>query len=169
MVVVGLALFLMWRIVQSPFGFALRNIRDNQRRTAFLGINVRAHMLVNFVTAGAFAGIAGALWAPFQRSVAPGLLGWQESGIAVFMTLIGGTKFFIGPIVGSIVYTFLHAWVTIYTVYWPLTIGLIILFIVLFAPGGVLGFVAERIARRAATEAVTKDNAVSDADRGAGR
>ena len=99
MVIVGLALFLMWRIVQSPFGFALRNIRDNQRRTAFLGINVRAHMLVNFVTAGAFAGIAGALWAPFQRSIAPGLLGWQESGIAVFMTLIGGTKYFIGPIV----------------------------------------------------------------------
>ncbi|MGD9921641.1 MAG: branched-chain amino acid ABC transporter permease, partial [Pseudorhodoplanes sp.] len=137
MLVVGAALVLMWRIVQSPFGYSLRNIRDNQRRTAFLGINVRAHMLVNFVTAGAFAGVAGALWAPFQRSVAPGLLGWQESGIAVFMALIGGTKYFIGPIVGSIVYTFLHAWVTTFTVYWPLTIGIVILLIVLFAPGGV--------------------------------
>jgi branched-chain amino acid transport system permease protein len=148
MLIVGLSLVLMWRIVQSPFGYSLRNIRDNQRRTAFLGINVRAHMLLNFVTAGAFAGIAGALWAPFQRSVAPGLLGWQESGIAVFMTLIGGTKFFIGPIIGSIIYTFLHAWVTIFTVYWPLTIGLIILFIVLFAPGGVLGFLSTRLSRR---------------------
>jgi branched-chain amino acid transport system permease protein len=137
--IVTVALFAMWRIVQSPFGYLLRTIRDNQRRTAFLGINVRAQMLANFVIAGAFAGIAGALWAPFQRSIAPGLLGWQESGIAVFMTLIGGAKYFIGPMLGSLVYTFLHAWVTSFTVYWPLTIGLVILLIVLYAPGGLLG------------------------------
>lgn len=143
LLIVALALCLMWRIVNSPFGYILRTIRDNQRRTAFLGINVRAHMLANFVIAGAFAGVAGALWGPFQRSIAPGLLGWEQSGIAVFMALIGGAKFFIGPLLGSIVYTFLHAWVTIYTVYWPLTIGLVILAIVIFAPGGLLGLAKE--------------------------
>ena len=146
LLIVVLAIGLMWRIVNSPFGYILRTIRDNQRRTAFLGINVRANMLVNFVIAGAFAGVAGALWGPFQRSIAPGLLGWEQSGIAVFMALIGGAKFIIGPIIGSVVYTFLHAWVTIYTVYWPLTIGLIILAIVIFAPGGLLGLVKERLA-----------------------
>lgn len=167
LLVVTAALWLMWRIVQSPFGYVLRTIRDNQRRTSFLGINVRAHMLVNFVTAGAFAGIAGALWAPFQRSVAPGLLGWQESGIAVFMALIGGTKFFIGPMIGSAIYTFLHAWVTIYTVYWPLTIGLVILIIVLFAPGGVLGLVAEGVLRPAKKRALEeKRNAAEGASAG---
>ena len=148
LLVVVLAICLMWRIVNSPFGCILRTIRDNQRRTAFLGINVRAHMLVNFVIAGAFAGIAGALWGPFQRSIAPGLLGWEQSGIAVFMALIGGAKFFIGPMLGSIVYTFLHAWVTIYTVYWPLTIGLVILVIVIFAPGGLLELLKESLAGR---------------------
>jgi len=148
LLVVALAVCLMWRIVNSPFGYILRTIRDNQRRTAFLGINVRAHMLANFVIAGAFAGVAGALWGPFQRSIAPGLLGWEQSGIAVFMALIGGAKLFIGPMLGSVVYTFLHAWVTIYTVYWPLTIGLIILAIVIFAPGGLLGLVKERLGAR---------------------
>lgn len=137
--VVLIAALLMWRILESPFGYTLRTLRDNQRRAAFLGINVRLHMSVNFVIAGTFAGISGALWGPFQRSIAPGLLGWQESGVAVFMALIGGSKIFIGPMVGSVIYTFLHAFVTIYTVYWPLTIGLVIMAIVLFAPGGVLG------------------------------
>jgi branched-chain amino acid transport system permease protein len=165
LLVVTAALWVMWRIVQSPFGYVLRTIRDNQRRTGFLGINVRAHMLVNFVTAGAFAGIAGALWAPFQRSIAPGLLGWQESGIAVFMALIGGTKFFIGPMIGSAIYTFLHAWVTIYTVYWPLTIGSVILVIVLFAPGGVLGLLAETLLRPAKKRALqAKQASTGDAD-----
>jgi branched-chain amino acid transport system permease protein len=146
--IVVAALLLMWRIAESPFGYIMRTLRDNQRRAAFLGINVRLHMLMNFVIAGAFAGLAGALWGPFSRSVSPGLLGWQESGIAVFMTLIGGAGAFIGPIVGSIIYTMLQAVVKMYTVYWPLTIGTIILLIVLFVPGGVLGLVEKRIKAR---------------------
>jgi len=163
--VVLAAMLLMWRILESPFGYTLRTLRDNQRRAAFLGINVRLHMSVNFVIAGTFAGIAGALWGPFQRSIAPGLLGWQESGVAVFMALIGGSKFFIGPIVGSAVYTFLQAFVTIYTVYWPLTIGLVILMIVLFAPGGILGLVEgllERIGKAGAAATEQGDSANKD-------
>ena len=146
--IVVAALLLMWRITESPFGYIMRTLRDNQRRAAFLGINVRLHMLMNFVIAGTFAGLAGALWGPFSRSVSPGLLGWQESGIAVFMTLIGGAGAFIGPVVGSVIYTMLQAVVKMYTVYWPLTIGTIILLIVLFVPGGVLGLVEKRIKAR---------------------
>jgi len=152
--IVTLALLVMWRITESPFGYIMRTLRDNQRRAAFLGINVRLHMLVNFVIAGSFAGLAGALWGPFSRSVNPGLLGWQESGIAVFMTLIGGAGAFIGPVVGSVIYTWLQAVVKMYTVYWPLTIGTIILLIVLFAPGGVLGIVDKRIKSRRGAAAV---------------
>jgi branched-chain amino acid transport system permease protein len=142
------ALLAMWRITESPFGYIMRTLRDNQRRAAFLGVNVRLHMLVNFVIAGAFAGLAGALWGPFSRSVSPGLLGWQESGIAVFMTLIGGAGSFMGPLLGSVIYTLLQAVVTMFTTYWPLTIGTIILLIVLFAPGGVLGLIEKRVKRR---------------------
>jgi branched-chain amino acid transport system permease protein len=143
--IVIVALLAMWRIAESPFGYIMRTLRDNQRRAAFLGINVRLHMLMNFVIAGAFAGLAGALWGPFSRSVSPGLLGWQESGIAVFMTLIGGAGSFMGPLLGSVIYTFLQAVVTMFTTYWPLTIGTIILLIVLFVPGGVLGLIEKRI------------------------
>ena len=146
--IVTLALLAMWRITESPFGYIMRTLRDNQRRAAFLGINVRLHMLINFVIAGSFAGLAGALWGPFSRSVNPGLLGWQESGVAVFMTLIGGAGSFIGPVLGSVIYTLLQAVVKMYTVYWPLTIGTIILLIVLFLPGGVLGLIEKRIKAR---------------------
>jgi branched-chain amino acid transport system permease protein len=146
--VVMVALLAMRRITESPFGYIMRTLRDNQRRAAFLGINVRLHMLVNFVIAGAFAGVAGALWGPFSRSVSPGLLGWQESGIAVFMTLIGGAGSFMGPLLGSVIYTFLQAIVTMFTSYWPLTIGTIILLIVLFVPGGVLGLIEKRTRTR---------------------
>lgn len=158
-VIVVVAIAIMWRIVHSPFGYLLRAMRDNQERTRFLGINTRIYMLINFVIAGSFAGLAGALWGPFTRSVAPTLLGWQESGIAVFMTLLGGAGFFVGPMVGSIIYTFLHAWVTGFTQYWPLTIGTIILIIVLFSPGGLLAAIdAWRRIRTRPGSARSRDN-----------
>lgn len=143
--VVAAAVTLLWRITRSPFGYSLRMLRDNRYRAAFLGINVRQCMLMNFVIAGTFAGVAGALWGPFQRSVSPVLLGWAQSGIPVFMTLIGGAGFFAGPMVGSIIYTALNAYVTRFTIYWPLTIGVIILVLVLFVPGGLLFLIDRRI------------------------
>lgn len=136
--VVALAAFLLWKISRSPFGYALRMLKDNQNRTSFLGIDTRRVMLLNFVIAGAFAGLAGALWGPFQRSVSPALLSWHQSGVPVFMTLIGGAGYFAGPLVGSIIYTSLNAYVTTFTIYWPMTIGLVILGMVLFLPGGLL-------------------------------
>lgn len=146
--VVAVCGFILWRVTKSPFGYTLRMLRDNQQRAAFLGINVRMAMLVNFVIAGTFAGIAGSLWGPFQRSVSPALLGWGHSGVPVFMTLIGGADFFAGPLVGSVIYTALNGYVTRYTVYWPLTIGLIILVIVLFFPGGILSIIEKSLKRR---------------------
>jgi branched-chain amino acid transport system permease protein len=73
------------------------------------------------------------------------ILGWAQSSLAVFMTLIGGAGFLTGPLVGSAIYTFLNAYVTRITDYWPLTIGLIILFLVLFLPGGLLSLLDKRL------------------------
>jgi branched-chain amino acid transport system permease protein len=137
--VVGSACAMIWWITQSPFGFMLRAIRDNARRVKFVGVDVERCMLLNFVIAGAFAGLAGGLWAPFTRSVAPTLLNWQESGIPIFMALIGGAYSFAGPLVGSLVYTLLHAWVTGFTQYWSLVIGTTMFLIVFYCPTGILG------------------------------
>jgi branched-chain amino acid transport system permease protein len=144
-VIVTAALIVMWFISESPFGYTMRAIRDNTERTRFIGINVRKYMLINFVVAGMFAGLAGGLLGPFTRSIAPDLCNWQQSGVPVFMTVIGGPLGFFGPIIGSLIYTFLFAFVTGFTEYWPLTIGLVIIFVVLYMPGGILGLVHEKM------------------------
>ena len=143
--IVTAALIVMWLISESPFGYTMRAIRDNAERTRFIGINVRKYMLINFVVAGMFAGLAGGMLGPFERSIAPDLCNWQQSGIPVFMTIIGGPMSFLGPMIGSVIYTFLFAYVTGFTEYWPLTIGLIIIFVVLYMPGGVLGLVKTKL------------------------
>lgn len=142
--IVMAALIVMWLISESPFGYTMRAIRDNAERTRFIGVNVRKYMLINFVVAGMFAGLAGGLMGPFVRSISPDLCNWQQSGVPVFMTIIGGPMSFLGPMIGSVIYTFLFAFVTGFTEYWPLTIGLIIIFVVLYLPGGVLGLIKTR-------------------------
>jgi branched-chain amino acid transport system permease protein len=154
LIVVALSCAIIWRITRSPFGYALRAIRDSARRASFVGIDVKLCMWVNFIVAGAFAGLAGGLWAPFTRSVAPTLLNWQESGIPVFMAIIGGAYTFAGPLFGSLIYTLLHAWVTGATQYWSLVIGLVMVFIVFFAPLGVVGLIQARLATRFARKPI---------------
>ena len=138
------ATFLLWRIVNSPFGYILKSMRDNPERTEFLGINIGRYQLIAFVIAAAYAGLAGALWAPFYRSIAPFSLMWIKSGEPVMAAILGGPTTFFGPILGMFIMTFFHAWVLGFTVYWPVVMGALILLIIFFLPGGILGFAQEK-------------------------
>ncbi len=142
--VVTIGMIVLYFITESPFGYTLRAIRDNTERTEFIGINVQRYMLINFVISGMFCGLAGALWGPFNRSVAPDLCSWQHSGHPVFMAVMGGPHHFLGPMIGSVIFTFLNAFVTGFTEYWPLVSGLVIIIVVLVMPGGVFGIIKEK-------------------------
>jgi branched-chain amino acid transport system permease protein len=140
--------FILWRIVQSPFGYTLRAMRDNPERTEFLGINIARYQLIAFVISAAFAGLAGALWAPFYRSVAPFYLMWVKSGEPVMATILGGSTTFFGPVLGTFIMTFLHAYVLGFTHFWPVIMGSFILIIIFLLPGGILGFSQEKFKER---------------------
>jgi branched-chain amino acid transport system permease protein len=144
LLVVGVSIWLLWRITHSPFGRMLHASRDSVVRTQFIGINVRRYRLAAFIIAGVFAGLAGALFAPFNRAVAPFLVSWVKSSDPVLMTLLGGAGTFWGPVVGAAVFTTLHAIAIGYTTYWLLLMGSILLVGVLFLPGGILGFLEAR-------------------------
>jgi branched-chain amino acid transport system permease protein len=140
LVVFVIATFILWRIVNSPFGYTLKSMRENSERTEFLGIHIARYQLMAFVVAAAYAGLAGALWAPFYRSMAPSSLFWIKSGEPVMAAILGGPSLFFGPILGMFIMTFFHAWVLGFTVFWPVVMGALILVIIFFLPGGILGF-----------------------------
>jgi branched-chain amino acid transport system permease protein len=142
--VVTIGMIALYCITESPFGYTLRAIRDNTERTEFIGINVQRYMLINFVISGMFCGLAGALWGPFNRSVAPDLCSWQHSGHPVFMAVMGGPGHFLGPMIGSVIFTFLNAFVTGFTEYWPLVSGVVMIIVVLVMPGGFFGIIKEK-------------------------
>jgi branched-chain amino acid transport system permease protein len=141
LLLVGGCLWLMRRIVRSPFGRVLETIRENAERAEFIGVNVRRYELAAFVLAGTFAGLAGGLFGIFNRGVFPDFAYWTKSSEVLIMTLLGGMGTFYGPTVGAIVLILLNQQIVSYTEYWPLVLGTILVFLLFVFPGGIAGAV----------------------------
>jgi branched-chain amino acid transport system permease protein len=131
------------RIVHSPFGYALQAIREDARRTEFIGINVRLYQWLAFVTAGFFAGVAGALFTFLKGGVFPDYLFWARSADPIIMSVLGGMRYFAGPIVGTAVFELLRFSINRYTEYWLLCVGGILILCILLAPRGLVGLAAD--------------------------
>ncbi|HXZ43934.1 MAG TPA: branched-chain amino acid ABC transporter permease [archaeon] len=140
-----LCMLLMWFIVNSPFGWSLRAIRENTQRSQFLGINDRFYKLIAFTMAGAFAGVAGGLYCQFQKWADPDLLFWTTSANPVLMSILGGMFNFVGPSIGAVLFVGLREIVKVRTDYWPLVLGLVLLTLVLLVPGGIVGFAVDKV------------------------
>ena len=152
MVVAGLSLFLMYRILRSPFGSTLQGIRDNAVRSQAVGVNVRRHQLTAVVIAGFFAGIAGVLFVVVDNSVFPDMLFWTLSLEITIMALVGGWFTFLGPMLGAVLIVLLRTFVSTYTEYWTLALGIVLMLVILFLPEGILGKVFEIWKRRSLAE-----------------
>jgi len=149
LIVVGACLWIMRRIVASPFGRMLTTVRENAERAEFIGVNVRRYELAAFVVAGTFAGLAGGLFGIFNRGVFPDFAYWTKSSEVLIMTLLGGMGTFYGPSVGALVLIWLNQQIISYTQYWPLILGTILIFLLFVFPGGLAG-AAETLWRRMA-------------------
>lgn len=141
--IVGVASVILYVICRSSFGMILRAIRQNPERVSFAGLNVRAYRLVAFVIAGAFAGLAGGLIAPFLRVASPELLHWSMSAEPILMAILGGTGYFLGPFIGAAVFVLLETWITSFTESWMLVLGVILALMVIFFRKGLLGTVLD--------------------------
>jgi branched-chain amino acid transport system permease protein len=137
---VAAGLYVLYRLVSSPFGFTLRALRTNARRVQYIGVDVRAHRLAAFVASGAFAGLAGALFALSSGNVFPAWLDWTASATPIVMAVLGGVHSFLGPALGAAVYVVLEVLISGRTEYWPLAMGAIIVALVLAMPEGLTGF-----------------------------
>ena len=102
--IVAVCTFLAFRLVNSPFGFVLSAIAQNEQRAIALGYRVHRYKLVVFVVAGAVSGLAGALFSLGNHLAGLEMLDWHTSGIVVMMTILGGASTLIGPMIGAAIY-----------------------------------------------------------------
>jgi branched-chain amino acid transport system permease protein len=143
--VVTLAMLVLKRILDSPFGAVLQAIRENSDRAVACGYDIRRIKLLSFVFSALFCGLAGALDALRLGVVPVESLYWTTSGQVVIMTLLGGAGTFFGPFVGATTFLVLEDRLSVVTESWPLFIGLIFMAFVLFLPKGIWGTLLARL------------------------
>lgn len=140
LVVVVIAFLAIKRILGSPFGLALRGTRDNAARMEALGYHAWAYQLGAMTVSGAFAGLAGALFAYHSGIIAPNNIGIAASGLLVLMVILGGSGTTYGALAGGIIVTI----VLFYASEWseqraPMIIGAVFIGTALFLRGGLAG------------------------------
>jgi branched-chain amino acid transport system permease protein len=131
LLVCSAAIFALWRMVHTPFGYALRASRDSPLRASAIGIDVRATQWTAFIIAGSAAGVAGTLFAFSKGSISPETLSVQRSVDGLVMVLLGGVHTLTGPVWGAAGFTWLQDVMVRSIEYWRAALGAAILVLVL--------------------------------------
>jgi branched-chain amino acid transport system permease protein len=134
------AFLLARRLIHSPFGLALRGIREKAIRMPAIGADSPAHIRKVYTIAAVLAGIAGALLAQTTETVSLETLGFQRSADVLVILILGGAGRLYGGIIGAIIYMVARDQFSgINPQYWYFWIGALLVAVVVFLPNGILG------------------------------
>ena len=134
-----LCMVAMYAFTRTPLGRMCNAVRDNPERAEFVGYSTQMVRFISFCVSGFFAGVAGGLAAIHYEIVTSSVVGAGPSGYVLLMAYIGGVAFFIGPIIGAVLMTFLQISLSDYTGAWLLYVGLMFVVVVMYAPWGLAG------------------------------
>jgi branched-chain amino acid transport system permease protein len=139
LVLMLLAVFLVYKIVNSRFGMVLRASKSNDARTRAIGFSPYPYRLAAFVIAGAMCGLSGALYANHTNYITPGLMSWQQSGDIMFMVILGGMASTAGPVLGTFALLFVEELLKGWTQHWQVILGPLLILSVIFFRRGLAG------------------------------
>lgn len=138
----------MRRLVHSPFGLALRGIRENLVRMPAIGAASRAHIRKAYTIAAVVAGIAGALLTQTTESAALESISFQRSADVLVMLVLGGAGRLYGGLIGAIIFMIARDQFSgIAPQYWYFWIGILLIVVVMLLPNGILGGLSKIFAR----------------------
>jgi branched-chain amino acid transport system permease protein len=148
LIVLALMFLVARRLIHSPFGLALRGIRENAMRMSAIGAPNRSHIRKVYTISAVIAGVAGALLAQTTETVSLEVLSFERSADVLVILILGGAGRLYGGILGAIIYMVARDQFSgVNPQYWYFWIGLLLVAVVMLLPNGILGGLA-RIAER---------------------
>ena len=130
---------------RSKFGLALVAIREDEDAASDLGVNPFRTKLLAHALAAALTGAAGGVYTGYAAFIYPqGVFGFDISVAILLMPIIGGVGTVWGPVVGALVYGFVHEeLIASFPQLHLLLYGSLLILIILFEPGGVMGLLGK--------------------------
>ena len=125
-------------LIRSPWGRAFAALRDNPIRAESTGVNITAYTLMSFAIGAAYAGIAGALFAPLVNFIEPAPFGISNSLLFLMMVVIGGSGRFYGPVLGAAIALLLPEYLRFLKDWYLAVFGFGAVAMMIWLPGGLL-------------------------------
>ncbi len=133
----------LW-IARSPLGRVLVAVRENEERTRLLGYNTARYRMVAMLVSGLLAGVAGSAYTLLFSYVGSAFAGILYSIYPLIWTLLGGAGTVLGPLVGTLVMTYVVDITSGYTTAYLLVVGATLVVMILWAPAGIVGGIRAR-------------------------
>ena len=127
---------LMYAFTQTPLGRLLNAVRDNAERLSFIGYQPQRVRYLAFIIAGFFAGVSGGMAVLHFEIVTAEVVGAARSGAYLLFTFLGGSGYFVGPILGAVGMVLSAVLLSEWTAAWLLYLGVVFVAMVMYAPGG---------------------------------
>jgi branched-chain amino acid transport system permease protein len=97
-----ITVFIMFKLIHSPFGRALKGIRDDEISMLALGRNVTSLKIQAFFISSAFCAVSGFIYASYITYIDPTSFGLDEAIFIISAVIIGGTGNVKGPVIGAV-------------------------------------------------------------------
>ncbi len=136
-IVAFIAAWLLHRLLRAHWGRLATAVADNELRVEYLGASAYRVVYINYVIAGALAGLGGACAALAVGHVDPEMTYWTTSGEFVFISILGGIGNVLAPFLSSLVFEGVRTLANQYAPnVWQMMLGLAMLAIIMFLPTG---------------------------------
>ena len=125
---------------RTKMGIAFKAIAQNMEAARTSGINPVFYRIANFTTSCTLAGFLGGFYAHYYGALAPGSFGPFKTIYVHVYAILGGISFpILGPVIGSLIMTFVPEFLRITEGVEPIITGILIILLVMFLPNGLLG------------------------------
>jgi len=133
-------------LLRSPFGKAIRAVKENEDRAITIGFDTQKVKLISFIISALYGGLAGSLFCLHLRFVGVEVFHWTMNGEVIFVSIVGGVGTYFGPIVGSATFILLHDILQVVFTRWELVVGGVLIWFILFFNQGIVGAIENAIA-----------------------
>jgi len=151
-----LSLYLYARLSASPWGQAMRAVRDSEIASQSIGLDPTLIRATAFAISAIATGFAGGMFASMTNFISPESFPFFQSILFLLVVMIGGADRLLGPLVGALVVVLLPEILSFLAQYRLLFVGLLLLLVLRLAPGGFVGLAAELIKERKVSPTATR-------------
>jgi len=136
------------RLSGSPWGNAMRAVRDSESASISIGLDPTLIRTTAFAISAVLAGIAGGVYASISNFISPESFPFFQSILFLLVVMLGGADRVLGPLIGACVVVLLPELLATLGQYRLLFVGALMLLVLRLAPVGLVGVMARLFPRK---------------------